>query len=554
MNIDFVKEELGEITEWTAGNIIARRAALHGDRIFLKYVPDGRTFTYSQLHFHTNGLAEDFQKMGVKRGDHVALLMGNRPEFILAAFALTKLGAVVAPINVNARGKLLHYYLDLCDAKALVGDSSLIEALSGFAFDLPKLEALVVLGPHDGLPSLQGKNMVVHEFPEPDPRAETAVSDQTAFSDLCYLMFTSGTTGPSKAIMMTHASVHFWGAEGARYAEYQTGDIEYVCMPLFHGNALLVSTTASLMAGTTVALTDRFSVSRFWKDIHAIQATRFNCIGAIANFLWSQPPSSLDRGHKVRICSLSPSPSFLFGFEERFGVKAYAGFGLTDYGVVTTLPSDAPKDKRFSNGRPRAGVQIRIVDDRDFDLPTGKTGEILLRGSQMWGYSVGYYKNPQATLEAWRNFWFHTGDAGYLDADGYLYFTGRIKDSIRRRGENISSYEVESVIVNHPSVEQVAVYPIRSELTEDEVAASVVLKEGCMLDHAGLIHYCAENMSYFMVPRYLEFVEELPLTPSSKVEKQKLRARAEADISVMWDRERAGVTVGRTGASRPKSS
>ena len=318
-----------------------------------------------------------------------------------------------------------------------------------------------------------------------------------------------------------------------------------MCLPLFHGNALLGSTMGSLMAGSSIALAHRFSAGRFWDEVRASGATVFNGVGAVTSFLWSRPPSPADRDHRVNRCHIVPVPSFGRAFEERFGMKMMSAFGLTDYCLGAAYNTRSRRDKMGSAGLPRRNVEVRVVDEDDLDLPPGTPGEILLRSNNPWGASLGYYKAPEATVASRRNLWFHTGDRGYIDADGYVWYTDRIKDSIRRRGENISAFEVEEVIRAHPAVLDAAVYPVRAQATEDEVAVSLVLREGVRLEPADLVHHCARNLAYFMVPRYVEVLDALPLTLSMKVEKYKLRARAEQDLGALWDRERAGIRVER---------
>jgi crotonobetaine/carnitine-CoA ligase len=224
-----------------------------------------------------------------------------------------------------------------------------------------------------------------------------------------------------------------------------------------------------------------------------------------------------------------------------------SAFGLTDYCLGSAYNTKSRRDKLGSCGLPRTGVQVRIVDEDDFDVPAGTPGEILLRNDNPWGASLGYYKQPEATLQSRRNLWFHTGDRGWIDADGYVWYTDRIKDAIRRRGENISAFEVEEVIRTHPHVADVAVYPVRAETSEDEVAATITLRPGAAADFSydDLLAHCNRNLAYFMVPRYLEVAQDMPATLSQKIEKYKLRQRAEANLSALWDRERAGVAVTR---------
>lgn len=538
-----VHAAFGEMRHWTTGHIVARRAALSGAQTFLHNMADGRCHTYLDLHRQTNGIAHALAALGIGHGHHVAVMLENCPEQVFSYVALGKLGAVSVPINTAAKGQLLRYYLDHADCTAVVVSDALATQLADTIATLPRIERVIVLGQARAAADRWPAGVAVHSFPDVEG-SDGAPHAQVRFDDLAYLLYTSGTTGPSKAIMITHACAHFWGEQNIRYRHFLPGEVDYVFLPLFHANALLLGITSALMAGTTVALARRFSTSRFWSDVRMAGATRFNAIGAVGNFLYSQPPDPRDRDHKVRLCSLAPPPPFVHDFERRFGIKVLNGYALSDYCAATWSPLDAPPEKVFSAGLPRDSVRVRIVDDDDFDLPADTPGEILLRVEQPWSTPLGYYKMPEATLAAHRNGWFHTGDRGRLDADGYLHFTDRKKDAIRRRGENISAYEVEAIILGHPAVRQAAVYPVRSEFTEDEVAASIVLHDGQVLTPEALVLHCRDNMSSFMVPRFVEFVAELPLTLTNKVEKYKLRARAEADPAALWDsQQHAGGTA-----------
>lgn len=533
-----VEAELGDIRHWTTGEILARRAALNPDRVFLRFAPDGRHFTYADLHRRTNGIALALRHIGIARGQHVAMLSPNNPECLLGNLALGKLGAVSVPINTSAKASLLEYYLSHADCMAAIVADACIEEFASVAQCLDKLRHVIVIGDADRARELlRGLPVSVDAFPA-EAASDEVVDAGVRFTDLACLLYTSGTTGPSKAIMIGHGAAWHWGKHSVHYRYVLPGDVDYVCMPLFHANALLLSCATAIMAGTSVVLDEKFSTSRFWERVRAFGVTRFNAIGAIANFLWSQPPSPADRDHRVRLCSLAPPPPFVHEFADRFGVQVIGGFALSDYGLGCARPPDTPPDKIFSLGRVCDGVAVRVVDDDDLELAAGELGEIVMRIEQAGATPLGYYKMPEATLAAWRNLWFHTGDRGYFDADGYLYLTDRKKDAIRRRGENISAYEVESVIALHPSVLQVAVYPLQSEHSEEEVAATVMLKEEQSLDAASLAEFCKDQMAPHMVPRFIEFIAEMPLTPTSKIEKYKLRERAQANRAQLWDRER----------------
>lgn len=542
-----------DVRRSNTADLIAERARDSADKTFLHYLPDGQRISYLDLDQRTNGIGTALVAAGTAAGTHVALLLDNCPELVLSIFSISKIGAVWVPINTAARGKLLRYYLDLADIEVMVIHSDYAQNLRQVLEHLPKLRTVFVVGDHAQVQKSLGDAVGVHLLPGPDAatREKPPVSGGQ-FSDLSCLLFTSGTTGPSKAVMMAQGTVHFYAAHNAHYRDVREDDIEYVCMPMFHANALLNSVMSSFMARATIAMTDRYSTTRFWDEIRASNATRFNTLGAIANFLWTHPPHPRDRDNKVRLCSLAPVPKFVHEFEQRFGLKVFTGYGLSDYCLATSTAPDDPPEKIFTCGRPRAGIEVRIVDDDDFDVPTGTPGEIILRSNHMWGTSSGYYKMPEATVESRRNLWLHTGDRGYLDADGYLCFTDRKKDAIRRRGENISAYEVESVIVTHPAVLQCAVYPLRAELPEDEVAVSVVLRPGMTLSHAELIAYCVANMSYFMVPRFIQMTDELPLTPTGKVEKYKLKDVAQGNRAALWDRESAGIEVASPRSTRQR--
>jgi crotonobetaine/carnitine-CoA ligase len=325
---------------------------------------------------------------------------------------------------------------------------------------------------------------------------------------------------------------------------YKRDDVLYTCLPLFHGNALVGTCFSALAVGAAIALSRRFSVSRFWDEVSSMGATQFNLLGVMANFLWAQPPSPQDRSHRVRQCTMVPLPTFAHEFEERFGLQLTSIYALSDYGLGTLLPPGHPPEKRGSAGQPAPGVDLAILDDEDMAVPQGVVGEIALRAREPWTTGQEYWKMPEATVNSRRNLWFHTGDRGYLDPDGYLYFVDRKKDAIRRRGENISSWEIENIIQAHPAVLEAAAYPVRAE-SEDEVMVSIVCREGQPLEPADLIAYCREHMSYFMVPRYVEYLDKLPRTLTQKVEKYKLREQAELRLDSVWDREAAGIRVTR---------
>jgi crotonobetaine/carnitine-CoA ligase len=531
--------------ERVMGQVVADKAALHGDRTFVQF--EDRRYSYRDMDVLSNRIANGLMQMGVTKGTHVAFMLDNKPEIILIYFALSKLGAIAVPLNTAAKGELLAYYLTQSDSEMVIADAALIERIAAVTARTPKLRHMVSLR-DEKAPAPKTGDV---GLPQSDFSALLAAPDarptvEVRFCDLHSLLYTSGTTGPSKGNMSTHAHALSCGFELAQTYGYRPDDVVYVCLPMFHGNAWLCSVMPAFVADASIAVSRRFSASAFWDDIRRYGVTQFNSLGAMTNFLWSRPPDPRDRDHKVRQVMVVPTPQqFYHDFEKRFGIKFTSVYALSDCGMVTAYGPQDPPEKWASGGKACEHVEVRIVDDDDFELPRRQTGEIVVRSTMPWLYAQGYYNMPEANVRTYRNLWFHTGDRGYLDEDGYIYFVDRKKDAIRRRGENISSFEVEQIILKHRAVLEVAAFPMTSEHSEDEVMVSVVLREGQTLSEVELIEHCQENMAYFMVPRFVEFVAELPKTMTEKVEKYKLKADAEKRLSSVWDREKAGIVVKR---------
>ncbi|MCZ4313934.1 AMP-binding protein [Comamonadaceae bacterium G21597-S1] len=537
------------LQERTIGQVVTRQAELMGDKVFLTFTPDGRTFTYRQLDLLSNRLANGLMAHGVEQGAHVAVMMENSPEQLLLFLALGKVGAVVVPINTAARGAQLRHLVELSDASFLVVDASLQESnIADGQPPPPAVKCIVIAGEDPTAPgkAIPGVNRV--PFADLEQHSDAPIAVRARFRDLAFLSYTSGTTGPSKLNMFPHAHCLGYAANNAQEHDYRPEDIAYVCLPMFHVSALFGVTLAAMLAGSSIVMTRRFSMSRFWSDIRDYKITLVNALGAMSDFIMNQPPSPEDRTHSVRLCRMVPVPRYGSEFEARFGVKLVSGYGLSDFGQITAFTAQDPRDKLGSAGRPRRGIEMRIVDDDDLDVPAGEPGEIIVRSNNMWNTSLGYYKMPEATLAALGNLWFHTGDRGRLDADGYLYFVGRKKDAIRRRGENISCVEVEQVIAKHPAVGEVAVYPVQAEMSEEEVAASIVAKPGHTVTELEIVEYCRQNMAYYMVPRFIRLVDDLPRTLSHRVQKFLLVEQAQRDLSSLFDREAAGIVLRRESA------
>ena len=522
------------------GTLIREKGRIHKDRTFL-YFKDEKV-TYEQLDLLSNQFAHGFKDMGLQKDDKIAIMMKNHPNYLYVWFGSSKLGIVEVPINTAYKGDLLKHIINNSDSRLLVIDSSFLDRLLIIKDDLPKLERIICFGEVDKEIS---KSLPVPVSPIEDffEYSSDPVEVDISPADPAAIIYTSGTTGLSKGAVCPHNYYVHTGRLVARLRDANSRDILYTFLPLFHINAQLMTTLAAQVSDAQMVLSERFSASTFWDDIRKYGATQFNYLGAVMTILAKQEPREDDADNPVRIAFGAACPTDVMEhLEKRFGFICLEGFGMTEIGLAV---HDAIEYRRTGScGRVLDDLfEVQLVDDDDVEVAIGEIGEIVVRPKKPYIMMTEYYRMPEKTLESYRNLWFHTGDYAKKDADGFFYFVDRKKDALRRRGENISSFEVEKVINTHPKVLESAVFAVPSDLGEDEVKANVVLKPGETLPPEDLIKYCDERMAYFAVPRYLEFVPELPKTPTNRIEKYRLR---EAGITKnTWDREKAGIKIAR---------
>jgi len=522
--------------ERTLTRLLAYQAAQHPDRVFFRYANE-RAYTFAEMDSWSNRIAGGLKSLGIEKGDRVGLLLPNCAEFVPAWFGISKLGAVEVPINHDLKGQLLSYVLQNSGCKALVCHARFLADLAAVLPENPFIETVVVVATTAADAQAAGIRVsCLLTYGELADQRDLPVEDRVQHTDNIAILYTSGTTGPSKGVMSSHHQFYVWAEAIAANMGLTPEDTYYHCLPLFYGDAQFMATYFALVFGSTVTIYERFSASRYWSQIRDCKATTTNLLGAMAHILWKQPPSPDDRDNTIRVCNSIPMVPFKQDFEERFSLGLVTGYGQTETSLVTY---DTVEESRAGAcGRPGPAHEVAVVDEYDWPVPPRTVGEIVVRPREPWSIFSGYYNMPDKTAAAWRNLWFHTGDAGYLDEDGWLYFVERLKDSIRRRGQNISAYEVESVINEHPAVLECAAVAVPSELSEDEVKVVVVLRDAATLTPVELIRFCEERMAPFMIPRYVEFKRELlPRTPSEKVAKEDLRK--EGVTSVTWDREAA---------------
>jgi crotonobetaine/carnitine-CoA ligase len=513
-------------------SILEAQAERHPDRVFLR-MSEG-DFTFGQFNEMANRIGQSFLQRGVQPREFVVLMLPNSLEFMLTWFGLLKIGAVVAPVNISFKGPGLRHLVNLTEARTMVIDSDYAPVIGEIAADLEHVSQLFVRGDASEAAHSAPSSWAVADWNVLDQANAENPTRDIAERDLAMLLFTSGTTGPSKACMLTHRYIRRNAEVMIENFGFVPDDCLYCPYPLFHADAAVFTVVPALLLGARAAIGVRFSASRFWDEVRRFGATVFDYMGATLTILWKQEPRPDDRNNEVRLAWGVPTPDFWKEFEDRFGLKLAEVYGLTDAGLVAYESVDAPH-REGSCGRPVHPYDVRILDQDGFEAPRGQLGEIVIRPLEPSVVMKGYYRMPEATLDVFRGLWLHTGDQGWMDEDGYLYFSSRLKDAVRRRGENISAYEIEQVLESHELVLEAAVVGVASELTEEDVKACVALRPGAVLSPQELITFCEDRMAYFTVPRYVEFMDSLPKTPTQKVQKHLLKEAGVTENT--WDRE-----------------
>ncbi len=517
------------------GRLLDEKARMHGSKTFLRF--RDTDLTYGQLDDMVNRVAAGLRRLGVGHGDKVALMLPNCPEFLYITFALAKLGAVEVPINTGYKGDLLEHVITSSDSTVLVVAEEWLDRFAAVEPSLAKVQRVIVHQPGNGPPS--GLHAEMHSLRSLLDNRQLSTGLDVWHGDLQAIMYTSGTTGPSKGVMVSHAQACTLALEWCRFVAYTPNDVIYSPLPLFHGIAHTCGVVAALLTDSSIAIAERFSASRFWEDVRNYRATVAHGIFSMFHILLNQPPAPNDKDHTLRCAWLGQS-AMDQAFSERFGTRIVETYGSTEVGIATGSPYG--EWRPGSCGQVNSGTyDVRLVDDRDRELPAGETGEIVVRPLIPFSITSGYYNFPEATVETFRNLWFHTGDLAYRDKDGFFFFVDRKKDSIRRRGENIAAFDVERVLNTHPAVLESAVIAVPSELGEDEIKACIVLHAEATVSPEELAAYCDERIAKFMVPRYFEFRDDLPKTTTEKIEKYKLRAEGDRGITPeSWDRTKSG--------------
>ena len=505
------------------------------DKVFIA-TPDGRRITYRQLRDRVLKTAAGLHALGVRRDGFVISWLPNGLEIIEILLAANYLGAVHVPINTAYRGNLLAHVINNSGATVIVAHHELIGRLQGI--DIGCLKHVVSVGgpPNDVPAALTSHTTEV--FDGADGAALPDLDRPIEPWDTQSIIYTSGTTGPSKGVLSSYFHLWSMGQATCYYANSEDRSLCY--LPFFHA-ASLAGFMKMFCDGGSIGLIDSFNTQRFWQDVNATESTTCMMLGSVATFLAKQGQTDLEKATTLKTILGAPLNADARAIGARSGIEVFACWNMTE--TSSPLVSAANPTKAGTCGVVRKGATARLVDANDCEVAVGEVGELILRTEAPWAMGTAYHKEEAATARAWRNGWFHTGDAFRTDADGDFFFVDRIKDKMRRRGENISSMEIEREVNAFPEVADSAAVAVPSEFGEDEVMIVVEVKPGNRIDPAQLIEFLVPRMAHFMVPRYVRFIEKLPKTPTMKVEKHLLRsAGVTADT---WDREAAGVKVRR---------
>jgi crotonobetaine/carnitine-CoA ligase len=528
----------------TVPELLRRRLDTDPDGAYLDV--GGVALTASSVARDAYRLANALSDLGVQRGDRVAILIENSAEATLAWWGAVSAGAVAVPINTAYKGEYLRHQLGDSGSRVLIVESDLVDRAVAVVGSVDGLDHVVVVGDPRPEPV---PGAVTHTWADLLQADDTDPGVSVAPGDLATFIYTGGTTGPSKGCMLSHNYHEALARQIGICWRRTADDVVWTPLPLFHFNAITTAVLGPLVYGGRAAIYRRFSVSNFWPEMNRVGATITSTLGTMAYLLAhdvdrpEMPRSGADVANtSLRLIGAAPLPVEVDEvIRSRFGVETFSGaYGVTEASLISWQPPGVRNRPNAAGVINDEYFDVRIFDDEDNELPADTQGEIVIRPKRPQVMFEGYWGRPDATVETSRNWWYHTGDIGRIDEDRYLYFVDRKADYLRRRGENISSFEVERILMGHGGLADVAVHAVPSELTEDDLKITATLEEGSTLTAEDLFRWCIDELPYFALPRYIEFRAELPRSPVGRVLKRELRTEGVTDAT--WDAEASGIT------------
>ena len=524
-------------------HVLRRCVESIGDRVMLEVA--GETFTYRRIDELSDRLARSLISLGVVPGHTLTTMLDNNVDAVVVWLAINKVGAVSVPVNTALRGEFLRHQLSDADSEIFICESDYLDRVVAVLDRLPRLNRLMYRGALATPPAVVHPDVAVESLDRWRVGNSTAIERLPDPSDLACLIYTSGTTGPSKGCMISHNYMCNLARQQLRAAPAGPGDVVWTPLPFFHMNALCTGLISTMMAGATLSLSPRFSVSNFWPEVERTGATVISILGSMGNLLAQAADNDAMRRCFGQVHTVRGNPFSLETKETwrtRFGARQIGsnGYGLTEAAVVTSLAAGEPVNPG-SSGRRIPDFDVRIFDDQDHEVAAGVSGEIVVRPLRPDIMFQGYWRRPEETLKIMRDLWLHTGDIGKFDEDGFFYFVDRKKDYLRRRGENISSFELEATFHSHPDIEEAAIHAVPSPVGEDDVKLTAVLRSNAMVTPESVCAWAIDQVPYYAVPRYVEFRLFLPKNPQGRVLKYQLRD--EGVTPGTWDREASDLVV-----------
>ena len=496
-------------------DLLQRRGTGAADRPFLFSEPDGRVFTYSTFIAAIDRAAAMLSSREVGKGDVVSLLMPNSVEYIIGYFACWKLGAIAGPVNSLLKEHEIEFVMNNSEAKAIVVSSEFQPLIEKVKTELPHLQSVI---------NFDDEAEATRRY------AAAGTAEACVPTDDAIIIYTSGTTGKPKGCLLTHGNIIANAKQISEWLCFTKADRLLTIMPLFHMNAVSVTTMSALYAGGSTVVSPKFSASKFWNIISDYQITSFGSVATMLSMLLNTYPGGVPPGLKTdqlrfAMCGSAPVPAEVMKkFEETFNCPVIEGYGLSESTCRSTFNPPDERRRPGSCGMP-IGNEMKVVDDNDHEVANGQLGEIVLRGENIL---KGYFKNPEATEKAFRGGWFHTGDVGYRDTDGFFYIVDRKTDMIIRGGENIYPREIDEVLYKHPAVAAAATIGIPDQLYGEEVAAFIVLKDGTRANEEELIAHCQSELAHDKCPKSIRIVKDIPKGPTGKLLKRELSGRYRA--------------------------
>lgn len=525
----------------TLGFILEDKTRKNSDKTFFYF--EDKKFTYNETNQYANRVANGYFSMGLNKGDKVIVMLPNCAEFVFNWFGCAKLGIVECPINPALLGDLLRHVILTSNAKVLLVHEDFIERIKSIQDDLTCVEKVIIYAPLGKRPDAKIKFPMITFNELVDSGSEFSSPEEIHYYDPLQIIYTSGTTGLSKGAVLPHHAMYLYAMDAIESIGFTSNDIHFSCLPLYHINIRWFTIVPALLNGTTFAMVERFSASKLWDQIREYGATNLCLLGAMVTYILKQPLSEKDKDNPARVFHGGPmTVEQAKEFQERFKVNVFLGyFGMTEANWITslnhkeaeTLKADGKWEQALGMGKEnKERYEVKLVDDFDNEVPIGQTGEIICRPARPFSMMMEYINMPDRTVEAFRNLWFHTGDIARKEGDGFFYFVDRKKDYIRRKGENVSSYEVEASINANPKVAESAAVGIKAPEGEEEILIVLRLKEREALTPQELYEWCKGRMAKFMIPRYMRIVDEIPKTPTGRAQKYKLRESIDRESMV----------------------